>query len=119
MSVETKKEFRCDKCDYTCIYESHWKQHNSSKKHQNIDRQPRSDKVLEPKCKLCPFESNNLTNMTVHILTKHSGPDKKKKEFTYYCEKCDFGTFTQILFTRHQEAKKHIANYKVDVKSQE
>jgi ribosomal protein L35 len=119
MTTIQKKEFYCDKCNYTCIYESHWKQHTESKKHQNIDRQPRSDKVLEPKCKLCQFESNNLTNMTVHILTKHSTPDKRKKEFKYYCEKCDFGTFTEILFTRHQEAKKHIANYKVDVKSQE
>jgi hypothetical protein len=41
----------------------------------------------------------------LHILTKHSGPERRKKEFKYYCEKCDFGTFTQILFTRHLEAK--------------
>jgi ribosomal protein L35 len=114
METIQKTEFHCDKCGYTCIYKSHWKQHTESKKHQNINRQPRSDKVLEPKCKLCPFESNNLTNMTVHILTKHSDSDKRKKEFTYYCEKCDFGTFTQILFTRHFETKKHISNNKVD-----
>lgn len=116
MATESKKEFYCEACDYTCIYESHWKQHTESKKHKNNGVQTRSDKVLEPKCKLCSFESNNLTNMTVHILTKHSTSEQRKKGFKYYCEKCDFGTFTQILFTRHQEAKKHIANYKVDVK---
>ena len=42
MTTVQKKEFHCDKCNYTYIYESHWKQHTSSKKHQNIDRQPRS-----------------------------------------------------------------------------
>lgn len=117
--MEQKKEFHCAICNYTCIYESHWKQHTSSKKHQNNGIQLRSDKILEPKCKLCPFETNNLTNMTVHILTKHSGPEKRKKEFKFYCDKCDFGTFTQILFNRHLETKKHISNYKVDDKSQE
>ena len=45
--------YNCEECDYHCMHESHWVQHMSSKKHQNIDRQPRSDKVLEPKCKLC------------------------------------------------------------------
>ena len=106
--------YNCEECDYHCMHESHWIQHMSSKKHQNIDRQPRSDKVLEPKCKLCPFESNNLTNMTVHILTKHSTPSQRKKGFKFYCDKCDFGTFTQILFTRHLETKKHISNNKVN-----
>ena len=27
---------------------------------------------------------------------------------TFYCDKCDFGTFAEILFTRHLETKKHI-----------
>jgi hypothetical protein len=111
-TIDQKKEFHCDKCDYTCIYESHWKQHTESKKHNNITRKSRSDKTLEPKCKLCTFETINSANMLVHILTKHSGPERRKKEFKYYCEKCDFGTFTQILFTRHLETKKHISNYK-------
>ena len=108
MTTDQIKEFHCEKCNYTCLYESHLAQHNSSKKHNDIPRKSRSDKVLEPKCKLCPFETKNSANMLTHILTKHSDPERRKKEFKYYCEKCDFGTFTQILFTRHQEAKKHI-----------
>lgn len=107
MATEQKKEFYCDKCDYICQYESHWLQHTSSKKHNDITRKPRSDKVLEPKCKLCSFETNNTANMLVHTLTKHSTPERRKKEFKFYCDKCDFGTFTQILFTRHLETKKH------------
>lgn len=106
--------YNCKICDYTCQYESHWKQHIESKKHKNNGIQTRSDKFLDNKCKLCPFEANNSTNMLVHILTKHSTPERRKKEFKYYCDKCDFGTFTQILFSRHQETKKHISNYKVD-----
>jgi len=26
---------------------------------------------------------------------------------SYYCDKCDFGTYAEILFTRHCETKKH------------
>jgi hypothetical protein len=29
----------------------------------------------------------------------------------FYCNKCDFGTFGEILFTRHLETKKHINNF--------
>ena len=62
----------------------------------DITRKTRSDKILEPKCKLCSFETNNNANMLVHVLTKHSTPERRKKEFKFYCEKCDFGTFTQL-----------------------
>ena len=46
--------------------------------------------------------------MKVHCLTNHSSSEERKKEFKYYCEKCDFGTYAEILFTRHCETKKHI-----------
>lgn len=102
------QKYSCEVCNYKCNYESHWKQHIDSNKHKNNGVQTRSDKVLENKCKFCHFESNNLTNMTTHILTKHSVPEKRKEQFKYYCEKCDFGTFTEILFKRHNETKKHL-----------
>ena len=107
MDAEQKKEFKCIICNYVCVYESHWKQHIESKKHQNNGIQTRSDKKLEPKCEHCNYESNNSGNMLVHMLTKHSCPERRKKEFKHYCDKCDFGTFTEILFTRHLETKKH------------
>jgi ribosomal protein L35 len=108
MSDELKQKFYCDKCNYTCYHESHWKQHSETKKHNNIKRKTRSDKVLETVCKFCSFEAKNSSNMRVHILTKHSTPEIRKKEFKYYCEKCDAGTFTKILFQRHLETQKHI-----------
>jgi len=67
----------------------------------------RSDKVLEPKCKYCEYTTKNLTCMKVHCLTHHSTKEDRKKEFKYYCDKCDFGTYAEILFTRHCETKKH------------
>lgn len=107
--VETK--FYCQQCDYKCIYPAHWKQHIESDKHMNGGkRKPRCDKILQPKCELCSFETNNLTNMTTHKLTKHSSKEERKIGFKFYCEKCDFGTFAQILFTRHLETKKHNSN---------
>jgi hypothetical protein len=80
-----------------------------SEKHKNNGkRKTRCDKVLEPKCKHCEYKTNNLTCMKVHCLTQHSTHEERKKEFKYYCDKCDFGTYAEILFTRHCETKKHI-----------
>jgi hypothetical protein len=45
--------------------------------------------------------------MKVHCLTHHSTKEDRKKEFNYYCDMCDFGTYAEILFTRHCETKKH------------
>lgn len=45
--------------------------------------------------------------MRVHILTQHSTPEERKKQFKYYCECCDFGTLGEVLYNRHLETKKH------------
>ena len=45
--------------------------------------------------------------MKTHQLTKHATIEERSKEFKFYCDKCDFGTFAEILFTRHLETKKH------------
>jgi hypothetical protein len=45
--------------------------------------------------------------MKVHNLTQHSSKEERKINFKYYCDKCDFGTYADILFTRHNETKKH------------
>ena len=54
------------------------------------------------------YTTNNLTCMKVHCLTQHSSKEERKKEFKYFCDKCDFGTYADILFTRHCETNKHI-----------
>ena len=32
---------------------------------------------------------------------------KKKKQFKYYCEYCDFGIFSELRYKNHLETKKH------------
>jgi hypothetical protein len=106
--------YHCECCNYHCMYLSHWNQHCESERHKNNGiRKIRSDKRLNPQCKDCSYNSTNSTNMKVHCLNQHSPKEERKKEFKYYCERCDFGTFVEILFTRHTETKKHINLYSV------
>jgi len=110
IEIENTNEikYNCECCNYKCLYPAHWKQHIESEKHKNQGkRKTRSDKVLEPKCKHCEYKTNNLTCMKVHNLTQHSSKEDRKINFKYYCDKCDFGTYADILFTRHNETKKH------------
>jgi len=100
--------FICGKCEYSCLSDVDWQQHIESDAHKNEGkRKQRCDKILEPQCKLCSFKTNNLTNMRAHMLTKHLSKKERQYEFKFYCDKCDFGTFGEILFTRHLETKKH------------
>ena len=104
--METK--YNCEKCQYKCSYLSEWNEHLTAKKHTGEKRKERSDKIIEEQCKLCNYNSNKTTNMKLHMLTKHSTKEERQKEMKFYCEKCDFGCFVQILFDRHLETKKHI-----------
>ena len=99
--------FNCEKCNLIFEFKSKYDKHLTSKKHTGIPRKERTDKTYNPKCYKCNFESSNHTNMKVHLLTKHGTPEKRREEFTYYCDKCDFGTFTEILFMRHTDTLKH------------
>ena len=102
-------KYCCEICNYKCKYQAHWKQHLDSDKHNNNGkRKTRCDKLLEPKCNLCSFTTNNLTNMKVHKLTKHSTVEDRQTEFKFYCLKCDFGTFAEILYNRHLTTNKHM-----------
>jgi hypothetical protein len=107
--MDTSFKFYCDKCDYKCDYPAHWKQHIESDKHLNEGkRQPRCDRILDPQCALCSYKTFNSVGMKTHQLTKHLSLEDRLNNFKFYCNKCDFGTFGEILFTRHLETKKHI-----------
>jgi hypothetical protein len=109
MDTKSTPKFCCEKCDYACAYPAHWKQHIESVKHLNEGkRKTRCDKILDPQCPLCSYKTNNSCGMKTHQLTKHATTEERSKEFKFYCDKCDFGTFGEILFTRHLETKKHI-----------
>ena len=110
METKSTPKFYCEKCNYTCAYPAHWKQHIESAKHLNEGkRKTRCNKILDPQCSLCAFKTNNLCGMKTHQLTKHASKEERRDGFKFYCDKCDFGTFAEILFTRHLETKKHIS----------
>jgi len=48
--------------------------------------------------------------MKLHYLNKHATFEERQNGFTFYCDKCDFGCFVEVLYTRHLETKKHINN---------
>ena len=45
--------------------------------------------------------------MKQHILNNHSSKIERKKEFTFYCEECDFGTFRKNIYENHLNSEKH------------
>ena len=101
-------QYYCEKCSFHANYLSHWNNHLESKKHNGEKRKERSDKVLEPKCNLCNYETDKTINMKQHYLNNHATKEERQKEFIFYCVKCDFGSFSKFLFDRHLETLKHI-----------
>jgi hypothetical protein len=105
-SDDSETKYYCECCNYKCIYPAHWKQHLECEKHKNNGkRKTRSDKVLEPKCKLCDYTTTRTTNMKLHYLNNHANKEERKNGFKYYCEECDFGNFSKGLFKLHMDTK--------------
>lgn len=103
-------KYYCEKCQFNCNYISIWKEHLHSKKHTGEKRKERSDKILEEKCNFCYYKPIKTTNYRLHYLNKHATKEERIKEFLFYCEKCDFGSFNKILLDRHLETEKHLKN---------
>ena len=103
-----EQKYNCEKCQYNCYYLSEWNKHLSSKKHNGEKRKERNDKFLEDKCKFCDYKPSKTINMKLHYLNNHATKEERQKEFKYYCDKCDFGCFINILFIRHLETQKHL-----------
>ena len=45
--------------------------------------------------------------MNLHYLNKHATKEERQTGFTFYCDKCDFGCFVEVLYMRHIETKIH------------
>ena len=103
-----ESKYFCEKCQYKCNYLSEWNEHLETKKHTGEKRKERCDKKIEDKCKYCNYVPSKTTNYKLHYLNKHATKEERIKEFPYYCEKCDFGCFGEILLNRHLETQKHL-----------
>ena len=97
----------CDKCNYKCNYESQWVKHCNTELHKTGKRKKRTDKPEVGKCKECEYNTNNYSLMLKHILNKHSTKEVRKEKFKYYCNICDFGTFSKDTFEVHNNSEKH------------
>ena len=102
------KIYKCDKCHYETHLVYSYKKHCNTELHKTGKRKPRSDKVADNyKCDKCNYITTAKLNLKTHVLNNHSSKDEKKSGFKHYCDKCDFGVFTESSFKVHLDTQKH------------
>jgi hypothetical protein len=108
MNIENNElKYNCDKCNFHTNIKSMWEKHILSGKHTTGIRSTRSDKKLLDQCPDCDYKPKSYVNMRHHILNFHSKKEDRKKEFTFYCENCDFGAFVKHSYDKHLVSDKH------------
>lgn len=100
--------YSCDKCEFYTNAKSMWDKHIISGKHQNGIRAVRCDKKLPTKCPHCDFIPKTSITARQHLLNIHSTKEDRKKQFKYYCDNCDFGTFAEQIYNTHLKTEKHL-----------
>lgn len=107
MNTNTYK-YICEKCNYKTNLKVPYERHLESELHKTGKRKTRSDKICDIyECKKCKYTTTVGSNYKLHVLNNHSTIEEKKKEFPFYCEDCDFGTFGKSYFTKHLATTKH------------
>ena len=109
--MNEQKEFKyiCEKCSYNTNIKLSYDRHLTSNLHITGQRKIRNDKKdTIYKCNICDYSSKNENNYKSHQLNNHLSKDERKKSFTYYCEKCEFGCFSNSSYILHLETKKHV-----------
>ena len=100
-------KYNCEKCDYSCKFQSAWNKHINTELHRTGTRKQRSD-VKEPyKCDKCNYKTKNIITYKKHMLNEHSNKETREKEFKYYCKYCDIGTFSKDTMNIHNATDKH------------
>ena len=97
----------CEKCNYKCNFISQWNKHIETELHKTGKRKKRTDKTEVGQCKKCEYNTNNYSLMLKHILNKHATKEERKEKFKYYCDLCDFGTFSKDTIEVHNSSEKH------------
>lgn len=108
-----KQEYRyvCEKCAFFTNAKSTFNIHLSTEKHKNGKKAIRCDKKYPEKCPKCNYKPKGYTNFVKHTLIYHSSKEERKERFTFFCENCDFGTFSEKLFNNHKNTDKHMVLY--------
>ena len=100
-------KYKCENCKFYCNEISKWEKHIETEKHKTGKR---ADYKGEYKCDKCQYENKNVFAFKQHILNNHSSIEEKKKEYTYFCDLCGFGTFSENSLNIHNNSKKHQYN---------
>ena len=58
-------------------------------------------------CDKYNYKSVNELNYKTHTLNNHSTKQDRKVNFKFYCEKFDFGCFTESCYNIHNLTQKH------------
>lgn len=106
--METKVyKHHCSQCDFSCDYNSSWEKHIATELHQTGTRKKRND-IKDPyKCEHCEYQTKNVMTFKKHKLNAHSNKETRRKEFKFYCDYCDLGTFSKDTFNSHNDSQKH------------
>lgn len=104
----TKHKFVCDKCAFKCNYKSSWEKHISTELHKTGKRKKRVDCKEPNKCMQCDYATKNKLTLKIHVLNTHSNLTTRREEFKYYCDDCDFGTFSSKIMNAHNNTNKHM-----------
>lgn len=108
-----ENKYTCDKCNYTTDTQRYFYQHCKTKKHLDLEKKPRKDKLgIEYKCKKCDYTSMNKNNYETHVLNNHSNKKERKGKFSFYCDACDFGVFTESCYDKHITTRNHLMRIK-------
>ncbi len=99
-------EYICEKCNYKTDNKYLFERHNKSILHLTGKKKTRSD-CQEKKCQYCNYEASDVRSIKSHILNLHKTKDDRRKEYTHYCDNCDFGSFIKKLYDKHIQSEKH------------
>jgi hypothetical protein len=104
---DIKFKYNCEYCNYHTDYISLWNKHIETEKHIYGKRKQRNDIKDEHKCSKCSFHSKNFTNYRQHYLNYHGTREERERGFKYYCNICDYGTFSDTFYEKHLETYRH------------
>ncbi|ATZ80149.1 hypothetical protein BMW23_0088 [Bodo saltans virus] len=109
MDQQEQKKFKyiCEKCNYFTNAKSGWTKHVNSGLHIEGHRATRCDKKIMDNCPHCEYKTKNNTAMNTHVLNNHADKNERKIKYTYYCEYCDYGAFSEKHYKKHLITTKH------------
>ncbi len=87
---------------------------NSNSSNHPIVKPSNLDLDLDKKfcCNSCDYKTDVKITFTNHILSKHSTPEQRQKQYPYYCAKCDIGSMSPSIFKNHCVTPSHLKNIK-------